>query len=471
MVASANELTEMGAFRVEHDSMGEVLVPVAARWGAQTQRAVTNFPISNERVPHELISALALIKAAAARTNAEMGIVADDVADAIATVAMEVADGAWLDEFPVDVFQTGSGTSTNMNMNEVLAAVVHERLSKAVSPNDEVNATQSSNDTFPTAIHIAAALLLRDALQPALARLGSALEERRDAFLTVVKAGRTHLMDATPVTLGQEFGGYARAIELAQARVRAAVPRLYELPLGGTAVGTGLNAPAGFSKRVIARLAAETGLELVEASDHFEAQGSRDALVEISGVLRVIALSIYKIANDLRWMASGPGSGLGEIRLPDLQPGSSIMPGKVNPVVPEAVAQVVAQVIGNDATIAFAASSSAFELNVMMPVMAKNLLESIRLLATSSTLLAERCVAGIVADVEHCLALARASSAIATALNPAIGYERAAEVVKRAALEHRDLASIVVEMGLMSSEEVARVLDVRAMTRGGVISS
>jgi len=466
-----NEASAEAGFRVERDSMGEVLVPKTARFGAQTQRAVANFPISNERVPAELIRALALIKAAAAKTNAELGIVATDVAGAIADVATEVAAGAMADEFPVDVFQTGSGTSTNMNMNEVLASLAGERLSKVVAPNDEVNATQSSNDTFPTAIHVAAALILRDALHPALARLEAALRQKSGEFAEVVKAGRTHLMDATPVTLGQEFAGYARAIELAQERIRSMMPRLLEVPLGGTAVGTGLNAPVGFARSVIERVAEATGLELREARDHFEAQGARDAIVELSGVLRGIALSLYKVSNDLRWMASGPGSGLAEIHLPDLQPGSSIMPGKVNPVVPEAVCQVVAAVIGNDAAIVFAAASSAFELNVMMPVMARALLESIRLLASSSMLFAERCIEGITADAEHCLELAMSSSAIATALNPAIGYERAAEVVKRAALEHRDLASVVLEMGLMTAEAVAQALDVRQMTRGGIISS
>ncbi|HLG92979.1 MAG TPA: class II fumarate hydratase, partial [Acidimicrobiales bacterium] len=360
-------------FRIEHDSMGEVKVPAWARWGAQTQRALENSSVSGLRIDPEVIRALAAIKAAAARANARLGVIADDAAQALAAVAEEVAEGGFSDQFPVDVFQTGSGTSTNMNMNEVLANLASERLGRQLRPNDEPNASQSSNDVIPTAIHLAASLGLDRQLVPALEHLASALEERSRAFADVVKAGRTHLMDATPVTLGQEFGGYARAVRNGVERLRAAMVRLAELPLGGTAVGTGLNAPPGFAREVIAELSARFGLELKEAPDHFEAQGGRDALVEASGMLRTVAVSLYKVANDLRLMSSGPRCGLAEIHLPDLQPGSSIMPGKVNPVVPEAVCQVVAQVVGNDATVAFGGAAGTLELNVMMPVMARNL--------------------------------------------------------------------------------------------------
>jgi fumarate hydratase class II len=456
-------------FRVEHDSMGEVLVPEAARWGAQTERAVHNFPISGVTVDPSLIRALARIKGAAAVVNARLRVIPRDVGAAIAGAAAEVADGRWDDQFPVDVFQTGSGTSTNMNMNEVLASLATERLGGvAVHPNDHVNASQSSNDVFPSAIHLAATGALVGDLQPALASLAAALRRKQRRFARVVKSGRTHLMDATPVTLGQEFGGYATQVERGRERIAAVVGRVAELPLGGTAVGTGINAPRGFARGVITRLAEELGLPLTEAADHFEAQGSRDALVEASGALRTVSVSLYKVANDLRWMASGPHCGLAEIHLPDLQPGSSIMPGKVNPVVPEAVCQVVAQVFGNDAAAAFGGSAGNFELNVMMPVIARNLLESIRLLANVSRALADRCVDGIEADEARCLEYALASPAIVTALNPLIGYEQAAVVVAAARETGRDVRTVVLERGLLSAEEVDRVLDVLAMTRGGL---
>jgi fumarate hydratase class II len=455
--------------RVEHDSMGEVLVPAEALWGAQTQRAVQNFPISGRPVERSLISALALVKAHAAAVNAALGVIAPEVGAALQAAAEEVADGRHDDQFPVDVFQTGSGTSTNMNMNEVLAHLAARRLGREIRPNDEPNASQSSNDVFPTAIHLAAARELRGELEPALAHLAEALRAKAAQFVDVVKSGRTHLMDATPVTLGQEFGGYAAAVEHGVERVEAALPRVCELPLGGTAVGTGLNAKPGFAAAVVERLAAATGLPLREARDHFEAQGARDALVEASGALRTVALSLYKIANDLRWMSSGPRCGLAEIHLPDLQPGSSIMPGKVNPVVPEAVCQVVAQVVGNDAAVAFAGSAGNFELNVMMPVIARNLLESIRLLANVARALADKCVAGIEADVERCRTFALSSPSIATALNPYIGYEQAARVVKKALSEGKDLRSVVLELGLLDEAEVDRALDVLAMTRGGIV--
>jgi fumarate hydratase class II len=456
-------------FRIEHDSMGAVRVPAGARWGAQTQRAVENFPISGRPVEAPILAALAIIKGTCARVNAELGTIDAAVAEAIASAADDVAAGHHADQFPIDVFQTGSGTSTNMNMNEVLAHLAGERLGRTVSPNDEVNAAQSSNDIFPSAIHLAVVREIQADLVPALEGLSRELTGKAREFAELVKAGRTHLMDATPVTLGQEFGGYAAAVDNGIDRLRSVLPRVGELPLGGTAVGTGLNAKPGFAAEVIERLRQATGLDLTEARNHFEAQGARDGLVEASGTLRTIAVSLYKIANDLRWMSSGPRCGLGEIHLPDLQPGSSIMPGKVNPVVPEAVCQVVAQVIGNDGAVAFAGASGNFELNIMLPVIGRNLLESIRLLASASRALATKCVAGIVADAERCRAYALSSASIATALNPYIGYENAAQVVKRALAEHKDLRSVVLEMGLLSEAEVDRALDVLAMTRGGVI--
>ena len=468
-MSAAAESASPGGFRVEHDSMGQVRVPASARWGAQTQRAVENFPISGLTVDRALIAALAAIKGAAALENARLKVVDRDVARALAAAAAEVEAGAWDEQFPVDVYQTGSGTSTNMNMNEVLASLAGERLGRRIGPNDEPNASQSSNDVFPSAIHVAAARLLTDELVPALRALAGALKGRQRAFREVVKAGRTHLMDATPVTLGQEFGGYAAAVEHGIERVEACLPRVAELPLGGTAVGTGLNAPKSFSRGVIRRLSETTGVAFTEARNHFEAQGARDALVEASGVCRTIAVSLYKIANDLRWMSSGPRCGLGEIRLPDLQPGSSIMPGKVNPVVPEAVCQVVAQVIGNDAAVAFGGAAGNLELNVMLPVIARNLLESIRLLARVSRALADKCVKGIEADEERCRRNALSSPSIGTALNPYIGYERAAEVVKKATAQGKDLRTVVLEEGLLSEQEVDGALDVMAMTRGGIV--
>ncbi len=457
-----------GMDRVERDTMGEVRVPASAKWGAQTQRAVQNFPLSGLVVDPAVIHALAHIKGAAAEVNGRIGVLAPGMAAAIAAAAAEVADGRWDDQFPVDVFQTGSGTSTNMNVNEVLATLAAERLDGPVHPNDHVNASQSSNDVFPSAIHLAALHQIRTVLRPALAHLAGVLRERSAAFAHVVKAGRTHLMDATPVTLGQELGGYAQAVENGVGRLDDVAPRLGELPLGGTAVGTGINAPEGFAAAVIERLADTLALELREAPDHFEAQGGRDAVVECSGMLRTIAVSLYKVANDVRWMASGPRTGLAEIRLPDLQPGSSIMPGKVNPVVPEAVCQVVAQVIGNDAAIAFAGAAGNFELNVMLPVLARNLLESIRLLASVAGLFADACVAGIEADEQRCRAYAEASPAVVTSLAPRLGYERAAEVVKEAASAGRSIRQVVLERGWLTDEQLDAALDVLARARGGV---
>jgi fumarate hydratase, class II len=459
-----------GEFRVEKDTMGEVRVPAEARWAAQTQRAVENFPISGLRIERRLISALAMIKGAAALENARLKVVPKDIAQAVHDAAVEVAEGAWDDHFPVDVYGTGSGTSSNMNVNEVLAGLASERLGTpgAVHPNDHVNASQSSNDVYPSAIHVAAAEGITTELIPALEHLGAVLRKKSRQFRNVVKSGRTHLMDATPVTLGQEFGGYAAAVEMGVERLRSVLPRVGELPLGGTAVGTGINAPKGFAKRVIARLAEQLDLPLREARDHFEAHGSRDALVEASGQLRTIAISLYKISNDLRWMGSGPRTGLGEIRIPDLQPGSSIMPGKVNPVVPEATCQVVAQVIGNDAAVAFGGSAGNFELNVMLPVIARNLLESIRLLASVSTALADSTVAGIEANEERCRAYAESSPSIGTSLAPAIGYEKAAEVIKESTKTGRSIRELVLERGWMTDAELDRALDVLSLTKGGI---
>jgi fumarate hydratase class II len=458
------------AYRVEHDSMGDVEVPRDAKWRAQTQRAVDNFPVSGLVIDRDLIGALAAIKGAAALVNSELGVLDAAIANAINDAAAEVARGDWDAHFPIDVFQTGSGTSSNMNANEVLATLATERLGAPVHPNDHVNASQSSNDTFPSAIHIAATSSIRRTLIPALQHLEAALARKADEFATVVKSGRTHLMDATPVTLGQEFGGYAASMRLAVERLEAALPRIGELPLGGTAVGTGINTPPGFAARVIDLLATTMQLPLSEARDHFEAQGSRDALVEASGVLRVVAVSLYKMANDLRWMSSGPRTGLAEIHLPDLQPGSSIMPGKINPVLPEAVCQVVAQVVGNDTAIAFGGAAGNLELNVMLPVIARNLLESIRLLANISRLLADRCIDGIEADVERCRRYAESSPSIVTSLNKYIGYEEAAKVAKLSLAENKTIREVVVErgyvsQGLLSEADLDAALDVLAMTR------
>ncbi|MFD9376559.1 class II fumarate hydratase [Streptomyces sp. NPDC059999] len=459
-----------GAFRIEHDSMGEVRVPAHAKWRAQTQRAVENFPISGQRLEHAHIAALARIKAAAAVVNARLGVLDADVAEAVRSAAEEVAEGRWDEHFPVDVFQTGSGTSSNMNANEVIATLAGERLGRPVHPNDHVNASQSSNDVFPSSIHIAATAAVIGELIPALEHLADAMERKSAEFVAVVKAGRTHLMDATPVTLGQEFGGYAVQIRYGVERLRAALPRLAELPLGGTAVGTGINTPPGFSAAVIAEVAEATGLPLTEARDHFEAQGARDALVETSGMLRTIAVSLTKISNDLRWMASGPRTGLAEINLPDLQPGSSIMPGKVNPVIPEAVLMVAAQVMGNDTAVAVGGAAGNFELNVMLPMMARNLLESIRLLGNASRLLADRTVDGITANSERAREYAESSPSVVTPLNRYIGYEEAAKVAKRSLAERKTIREVVleegyVERGALTLAQLDEALDVLRMTR------
>ncbi|MFF3004283.1 class II fumarate hydratase [Kitasatospora sp. NPDC057940] len=457
-------------YRVEHDSMGEVRVPAAAKWQAQTQRAVENFPVSGQRLERAHIAALAGIKAAAARVNARLGVLDEDTAAAIAAAAEEVAEGRWDDEFPVDVFQTGSGTSSNMNANEVIATLAAERLGRPVHPNDHVNASQSSNDVFPSSIHIAATAAVTHDLIPALEHLAEALERKAAEFAQVVKSGRTHLMDATPVTLGQEFGGYAAQVRHGRERLLATLPRVAELPLGGTAVGTGINTPPGFPAAVIEEVARTTGLPLTEARDHFEAQGARDSLVELSGQLRTVAVGFTKIANDLRWMGSGPRTGLGEINLPDLQPGSSIMPGKVNPVLPEVVLMVAAQVIGNDATVTLAGASGNFELNVMLPVLARNVLESVRLLANSARLLADRTVDGITANVERAREYAESSPSVVTPLNRYLGYEEAAKVAKQALAERKTIRQVVlergyVEQGKLTREQLDEALDVLRMTR------
>ncbi|MFF5230644.1 class II fumarate hydratase [Dactylosporangium sp. NPDC000521] len=456
-------------FRVEHDTMGEVRVPADALWRAQTQRAVENFPISGGRLESSHIKALAQIKGAAATVNASLGVLPEGLAQAIAAAAADVASGVHDDQFPIDVFQTGSGTSSNMNANEVIATLASRLLGSPVHPNDHVNASQSSNDVFPTSIHIAAASALTSDLLPALHVLATALSDKSDSFASVVKAGRTHLMDATPVTLGQEFSGYAAQVRYGIDRIQSVLPRVCELPLGGTAVGTGINTPPSFSAAVIATLAGTTGLPLTEARNHFEAQGARDALVEASGQLRTIAVGLYKIANDIRWMGSGPRAGLRELRLPDLQPGSSIMPGKVNPVVPEAVRQVVAQVIGNDAAVAFAGSQGDFELNVMLPVIARNLLEAIRLLANVARLFAARCVDGLEANEEVLHSYAAGSPSIVTPLNRYLGYDEAAAIAKEALATGHTIREVVIsrghlDKGTLTQAQLDEALDLLSMT-------
>lgn len=459
-------------YRIEHDTMGEVRVPVNALYGAQTQRAVENFPISGDGLDPAQIIALARIKKAAALANRELGTLDPDIAAAIAAAADRVIAGEHADQFPIDVYQTGSGTSTNMNMNEVLATLASHELGSAVHPNDHVNASQSSNDVFPTSVHVAVTQALIDDLIPALDHIAVALEEKAELWKSVVKSGRTHLMDATPVTLGQEFGGYARQMRLGIERVRAVIPRVAEVPLGGTAVGTGINTPLGFPQKVLEILVADTELPITEAQDHFEAQANRDALVEASGALRTVAVSLTKINNDLRWMGSGPNTGLGELHIPDLQPGSSIMPGKVNPVVPEAVLMVCARVIGNDSTIAWAGASGAFELNVAIPVMGTALLESIRLLANSVRVLADKTILGLEANVDRAAAFAGMSPSIVTPLNKLIGYEAAAAIAKHSVARGITIREAVVDLGYvergeLTHEQLDEKLDLLSMTRPG----
>ncbi len=457
-------------FRIEHDTMGEVKVPKDALYSAQTQRAVENFPISGSTLEKAHIAALAQIKKAAALANAKLGVLDKDIAEAISKSAEEVIDGKHDGEFPVDIYQTGSGTSSNMNMNEVLATLASNHLGKAVHPNDHVNASQSSNDVFPTSVHLAVTSALVQDLLPALDYLASKLEVKAKSWSQIVKAGRTHLMDATPVTLGQEFGGYAAQIRYGIERIKSTIARVAEVPLGGTAVGTGINTPKGFPQEVISILAKATSLPITEARDHFEAQGARDALVEVSGALRVLAVSLTKINNDLRWMGSGPNAGLGEVSIPDLQPGSSIMPGKVNPVIPEAVLMVCARVIGNDQTIAWAGASGNFELNVAIPVMGNALLESVRLLANSSRVLADKTIEGLEANKDRSLALAESSPAIVTPLNKVIGYEAAAKIAKHAVENSITIREAVVNLGFVERGEISeadldKALNVLSMTK------
>ncbi|WP_193612597.1 class II fumarate hydratase [Nocardioides lijunqiniae] len=458
----------MSEHRTEHDSMGEVLVPRDALWRAQTQRAVENFPISGTPLERRMIEALALVKGAASRANRELEILPQEQASAIADAAAEVASGAHDEHFPIDVFQTGSGTSSNMNTNEVIASLA-TRAGVELHPNDHVNASQSSNDTFPTAIHVAVTRAVVGDLLPAIDVLGSSLEAKADEFAGLVKSGRTHLMDATPVMLGQELGGYAATVRYAAERLESVLPRVRELPLGGTAVGTGINTPPGFAQAAIGALNELTGETFTEARNHFEAQGTRDSLVELSGVLRTLAVGLTKICNDLRWMSSGPTTGLAEIHLPDLQPGSSIMPGKVNPVLPEATLMVCAQVIGNDTAVTVAGASGSFELNVAMPVMARNLLESVRILSTSMTLLAQRCVDGITADAERMRRYAASSPSVVTPLNKYVGYENAAKIAKRALAEGATIRETVLAMGFvergdLTEEQLDEALDLESMT-------
>ncbi|MGJ3403907.1 class II fumarate hydratase [Glutamicibacter sp. Je.9.36] len=466
-------MTNSDDFRIEHDTMGEVRVPAQALYRAQTQRAVDNFPISGKTLESSHIKALAQVKKAAARANLALGVLDEERAEAIVAAADQVATGRYDEHFPIDVFQTGSGTSSNMNTNEVLAELATRALKARdsgteVHPNDHVNASQSSNDVFPTSVHVAATSALLNDLVPALGTLASSLEAKSAEFKDVVKSGRTHLMDATPVTLGQEFGGYAAQVRYGIERIEAALPRVAEVPLGGTAVGTGINTPDGFPQQVIEFLREDTGLPITEARNHFEAQANRDGLVEASAALRTIAISLIKIANDLRWMGSGPNTGLGEIAIPDLQPGSSIMPGKVNPVISEATIQVAAQVIGNDTAIAWAGTNGAFELNVGIPVMASNLLESIRLLSSTSTVMAEKMIDGIKANVERARFLAEASPSIVTPLNKLIGYENAAKIAKKAVAEgltvrEATIALGFVERGEVTEEQLDQLLDVSTM--------
>ncbi len=458
-------------YRIERDTMGEVAVPADALYRAQTQRAVENFPISGRGLERSQIRALGLLKAAAARVNARLGVLDGDLAAAIAAAADEVAEGKHDEHFPIDVFQTGSGTSSNMNANEVIATLASRTLGRDVHPNDHVNASQSSNDTFPTTIRVAATEAVLTDVVPALDHLATVIEQRAAEWQDVVKSGRTHLMDAVPITFGQEAGAWAAQVRFGIERLRSGLPRLAELPIGGTAVGSGLNAPAGFGSAVADELAKVTGLPLTEARDHFEAQAAQDGVVETSGHLRTVAVSLNKIANDLRWLGSGPRTGLAEVALPDLQPGSSIMPGKVNPVICEATLQVVAQVIGNDAAVAFAGAQGNFQLNVNLPVIARNVLESARLLAAVSRLLADKVIAGMTVNVEVARAYAEGSPSIVTPLNAHLGYEEAASVAKQALTELRSIREVVIERGhvengKLTEQQLDEALDVLRMARG-----
>ncbi len=456
------------SFRVERDSMGEIKVPADALWGAQTQRAVQNFQISGRPLPRAFIGALGLVKQAAARANRSLKLLDERVAQAVEAAAAEVAAGQHDAQFPLDVFQTGSGTSSNMNANEVVAALASRRLGSPVHANDHVNMCQSSNDVIPTAIHLSAALTVRRELVPALGHLRVTLERKEREVAGIVKTGRTHLMDAMPVTLAQELSGWRTQIENGVARLESVEPRLLALAQGGTAVGTGINAHPDFGRRFCAELSALTGLAFVPARNYFEALAAQDTAVELSGQLRVIAVSLMKIANDLRWMNSGPLAGLAEIALPALQPGSSIMPGKVNPVIPEATTMVAAQVIGNDAAITVAGQSGNFQLNVMLPVIADNLLESIRLLASVTRALADSAIAGFKVNTARIAEALERNPILVTALNPVIGYEKGAAIAKKAYAEGRPIREVAAQMTDLPREELARLLDPAELTSGGI---
>ena len=455
-------------YRIEHDSMGELQVPQDALWGAQTQRAVENFPISGLTMPRQFVAALGLVKWAAAGANSELGLLKSDVAVAVQKAALEVADGQHDAHFPIDVFQTGSGTSSNMNANEVIAHLATEKFGSEVHPNDHVNMSQSSNDVIPTCVHVSAAITIQQQLLPALEHLGGVLEMKADELRDVVKTGRTHLMDARPVTLGQELDGWRSQIEHAGERIRGSLKRLVCLAQGGTAVGTGINAHPKFGEKVAVLLSEKTGVKFAPAASKFEALSSQDTAVEMSGQLRVLAVSLTKIANDLRWMNSGPLAGIGEIELPALQPGSSIMPGKVNPVIPEAVAMVCAQVVGNDATIAMGGQSGNFQLNVMLPVVAYNLLQSIELLANASTCLADKAIRGFTVNEANINRALGRNPILVTALNPVIGYELGAAVAKKAYADGRPVKEVAKEMTELTDEELDRLLDPAALTKGGI---
>lgn len=459
--------------RIERDSLGEVQVPADAYYGAQTQRAVENFPISDLRFPRRFIQALGFVKQAAVETNHELGLLDDDIAEAISSASQKVIDGRMDDQFVVDIFQTGSGTSTNMNANEVIANLAAESLGakpgeKRVHPNDHVNMSQSSNDVIPTSMHIAAKLALQEDLLPATEAFHRSLSAKTEEFDDVVKSGRTHLMDATPIRLGQEFGGYARQFELGMERLNKASQELSEVALGGTATGTGINCPREFPGRAVGLLSEKTGLDLREAENHFEAQAAKDAIVNTAGTLNTLATAFMKMANDLRWLASGPTSGLSEIKLPAVQPGSSIMPGKINPVLSESMMMVSARVMGHLQTISVSAQQGNFQLNVMMPVMIHALLESLEIMTNVLNAFREKCLDGIEANRERCRELLELNPSIATALNRAIGYDQAAEVAKKAAAERKPVPEVVKEMGLLSEEEIREALDVRRMTEPGI---
>jgi fumarate hydratase class II len=456
------------AFRIEKDSMGELQVPEDALWGAQTQRAVDNFPISGLPMPRQFIGALGLVKWAAAGANAELGLIKSDVAIAIQKAALAVADGDYDEHFPIDVFQTGSGTSSNMNANEVISHLATDALGDSVHPNDHVNMSQSSNDVIPTAVHVSAALAIHQKLLPALAHLSATLESKAEETRDIVKTGRTHLMDAMPVTLGQEIDAWRSQVEHGAERLSDTMKRLTALAQGGTAVGTGINAHPKFGGKVAVLLQERTGVPFRAADNQFESLSCQDAAVEASGQLRALAVSLTKIANDLRWMNSGPLAGIGEIALPALQPGSSIMPGKVNPVIPEAVAMVAAQVIGNDATIMMGGQSGNFQLNVMLPVVAYNLLQSIEILSTASIVLADKAIAGFTVNEENIHRALGRNPILVTALNPVIGYELGAAVAKKAYAEGRAVKEVAKEMTDLSDEELDRLLDPAALTEGGI---